>query len=186
MTPSTQHRNTVRSAVASAQSAEPSDDCGTRQGTCKRDRQSQNDDLERIAVNMGRGLKPVSDASHYAVDQLEICKSIAKAFERGKRFYKRLVLHASPPDFSFLIVGDHSTSARNRTADFRPKIRKSIPQRPTSEQFYASPEHPCIHQDQRSDDERGENEHETREHHVILCNTACFAMWGSYTLGVSA
>lgn len=146
---STQHRNAIRSTVAPAQAADLSHDCGTRQGTCKRNRQTQNDDLERIAMNMGRGLKPVSDASHYAVDQLEICKSIAKAFERGKRFYKRLVSHASPPDSSFLISGDHPTSARNRTADFRPKVRKSILQRQTSEQFYA-----------------------TR-------NTACFATWGS-------
>ena len=128
---------------------------------------------------MGRGLKPVSDASHYAVDQLEICKSIAKAFERGKRFYKRLVLHASPPDFSFLIAGDYSTSARNRTADFRPKIRKSIPQRQTSEQFYASPEQPCIHQDQRGDEQHEKPKQYARDHHVILCNTACFATWGS-------
>lgn len=176
---STQHRNAIRSTVAPAQAADLSHDCGTRQGTCKRNRQTQNDDLERIAMNMGRGLKPVSDASHYAVDQLEICKSIAKAFERGKRFYKRLVLHASPPDFSFLIVGDHSTSARDRTADFRPKIRKSIPQRPTSEQFYASPEHPCIHQDQERHSDQEQREHKAREHHVILCNTACFATWGS-------
>lgn len=41
----------------------------------------------------------------------------------------------------------------------------------------ASP--PSIHQDQRSDKQHDKPKQYARDHHVILCNTACFATWGS-------
>jgi hypothetical protein len=43
----------------------------------------------------------------------------------------------------------------------------------------ASPEHPRIHQDQERHSDQEQREHKARNHHIILCNTACFATWGS-------